>query len=118
MAYLSQESNHSKYDLVLCDPPTVFDTISADGKKIVISCNKNFDIIASAAAQAVKVGGYLVLFCNSKSLRVKKWNEMIESALDKSSFRFAIKTHLYASEDFMDDKRDPDLKGICYCRID
>ncbi|CAM9506951.1 unnamed protein product, partial [Ectocarpus fasciculatus] len=80
-----------EYDIVVCDPPTLFNSISSEdgqrqnySKKLVaMSCNKDYDELVVHAARIVRQGGYLVLFCNSKSLRKKKWLEMVSKGLQK-----------------------------------
>lgn len=130
-----------EYDIVVCDPPTLFNSISSEdgqrqnySKKLVaMSCNKDYDELVVHAARIVRQGGYLVLFCNSKSLRKKKWLEMVSKGLQKISggepssiptetahtdtHQFEFIQDLSASADFREDAGEPNLKGALYRKV-
>ena len=135
MDYLSNKAVDSKFDLVLCDPPTLFSSSlqsvdvgkAAKSKRGVhLSCNKHYDKLVAAAAKAVKVGGRLVLFCNSQSIRKKKWLSMIDEGLSSlvsttatggqsdsiAKRSFVLENELHAAPDFFDDASEPNLKGV------
>jgi 23S rRNA G2069 N7-methylase RlmK/C1962 C5-methylase RlmI len=90
---VNAKSNNESYDVVVCDPPTVFNALQdvnpkamgrrGHGKQTVLSCNKQYDELVFHAAAVVNVGGYLVLFSNSKSLRKNKWLEMVSLGLTR-----------------------------------
>ena len=131
-----------EYNIVICDPPTFFNSTSTDDgrsqthskKQVAMSCNKNYDALVIHAAKIVKCGGYLVLFCNSKSLRKKKWLEMIRRGLEavsshehvdvstdaahKETHHFEFIQDLHASADFREESEEPDLKGILFRKVD
>lgn len=136
------KERNATYDIVVCDPPTLFNAgggVGLEAKK-VLSCKKHYDVIAFHCCNVVRPGGYLVLFCNSVSVRKEKWRAMVEQGLKNAFFSVieeqqngtgcqndvrndrSMKTmkfirYLYASEDFREDLDDPALKGACYQRI-
>lgn len=104
-----------QFDIVLSDPPTLFNTsntsqIRSTGRKI--SCNKDYDAIVASAMRAVSPHGYLVLFSNSHSCKLDKWQRMVESALIKSPHKFNKISYLQAADDFFEDKTEPDRKSV------
>lgn len=141
------------YDVVLCDPPTLFNALatstprSCSRKAEVLSCNKHYDQLVSSCAAVVSRGGFLVLFCNSKSLRKKRWIEMIhegllpqygglvESLLGSDGAQsdtgaacddvvstvaersFEFVQFLGASSDYRESSSEPDLKGIVLRKV-
>ena len=102
------EANRVQYDIVVCDPPTVFN----DANKTTISCNKHYDELVEKVASVVKPGGYMVLFCNSKSLRIQKWLSMIEKGIfryQKKCLRTSEVPHTYLEYHQPDDKEENPL---------
>jgi 23S rRNA G2069 N7-methylase RlmK/C1962 C5-methylase RlmI len=132
--FLEDSSIDSKFDLVVCDPPTLFSSSSAQPstsndkkmrsrKGVHISCNKHYDLLVAAAARAVKKGGHLVLFCNSHSIRKNKWLSMIHAGLASDSLlkindtrSFVLEKEFQTSPDYFDDSQEPDLKGASFKR--
>jgi hypothetical protein len=82
-AYINEE----KYDLVICDPPTLFDTVE---QKRVFSCNKEYDRLVEHAIQVVKPGGKLLLFCNSHSIKYDKWFDMVTAGLERGGKGYSV----------------------------
>lgn len=132
--FLEHNGVDSKFDLVVCDPPTLFSSSSSQAstnndnkfrsrKGMHISCNKHYDLLVAAAARAVKKGGHLVLFCNSHSIRKNKWLSMIQAGLDSVSLKgstdtrsFVLEKEFQSSPDYFDDTEEPDLKGASFKR--
>lgn len=116
--FLRQKNADSAFDVVVCDPPTVFNAKLDGNWHQVVSCKKHLDHIVHAAARAVKPGGHLVMFCNSHSLRKSKWLAMVEAGLARHAERnFELGKFLGASPDFFDDAVEPDLKGVIIKRL-
>ena len=126
MEYSQLKENQNCFDLVICDPPTLFNrqrvignNVNSKGKAgITVSASRNFDEIAAAAACAVKPLGYLALFCNCHSLRKKKWLGMVNVGLSKTGRKYMEVEQLQASYDFFEDPLEPDLKGVVYQFLD
>ena len=126
-----------QYDVVVCDPPTLFNALpvqqsnrprgGVERKEKVLSCNKHYDELVRLSAAVVKADGFLVLFCNSKSLRMSKWLDMVNKGISACHIEqarrggsgntgdlgeFEIVHDLFASTDFRESEDEPDLKGL------
>ena len=132
LSYLKHYCGHGDakvmYDVVVCDPPTVFDSTEKRG---IFSCKKDYAMLATHAAQAVRPGGKLVLFCNSHSIKYEKWIGMVEAGMQQCGrpFRYLSGTRglgnndlyqLRVSDDFFEGAEEAegigglesDLKGV------
>jgi 23S rRNA (cytosine1962-C5)-methyltransferase len=98
------------FDVVVCDPPTVFNV-----GKTVLSCNKNYDIISEKVLGVVSDGGQLVFFNNSHSCKLEKWIECVNKGLSRClHVKIEFVRYLYAANHYFEDTNDPDLKGVIY----